>query len=293
MKVKSLGIAILVAQLAAVSGAHPASAGSQDFADLLAARGLIGGAIPDLRAQERIPEPPDGTSVSEIVANLADLNTEAASARLWQETIEGHHLEFQVAKAPAGQTLVQYWVLAPNGGCDMYWSAVYSADGRLVTADFWRNDREGLKIPGANDFPPDLYPSFGEPISSFFSSLDASKSGATGYMNVQTGPYDSVVLDTWVAGSEELDLPVGKFEAVSIVMRPNVNSVFKTWPSIFRQMALPFMPKDHFWFNTRPPHQLLKFEGTIGYPAPKLNAHLLRTYVAKSTKKMADSRANL
>ena len=264
-----------------------------NFAEQLAARGLIGGAVGDFRMPESIAQPAEGVSVSEIVATLASNNEEAAHATIWQETIAGHLTEFTVTRAPGGQTMAQFWVMRAGGGCELYQSAVYSKDGRLVTSDFWRNDPQALKVPGAPEFPPDLFPNNALPIGAFFNSIGAATNGASGKVDVEAGPFDFIQLDTWTDGVEKIDTPAGNINAVKVVMRPNVDSVLKDWPQMFRKMALPFIPKDYFYFNSQPPHQMVKFEGTIGYPAPTLKVHLLKTWIAPAGKTSSPPNANL
>lgn len=278
----SARISILAAVLCAFSAATAHGSGAIDsrLDDLLAARGLIGGAIGHLRAPERLPQPAAGVPVTAIAAKLAKSGEEAARAELWQEQIADRTVDFMVTTAPRGQTMAQYWVLRRGGGCDVYVSAVYSKDGRLVTEDFWRNDPQSLRVPGAPEFPPDLFPGFGAPISAFFDSLEALREGAAGKVEMQQGPYDFIVLDTWIEGFEKIDSPAGTFDTVKVVMRPDLDSILKTWPRMFRKMALPFTPKDYFYFNRKPPHQMVKFDGTIGYPAPTLAAHMIGTYIA-------------
>lgn len=260
--------------------AHPSDSIGASTRDLLAARGLIGGAIGDLRAPERVPKPAAGVPVTEIAAKLAKTGEEAARAELWQEVIDDRKLDFMVTRAPGGQVMAQYWVVRAGGGCEVYVAAVYSKDGRLVTGDFWRNEPESLHIPGSPQFPPDMFPGLGAPINAFFDSIGDLHQGATGKIDMQAGPYDFIELDTWVDGFEKIDSPLGTFDTVRIAMRPNLDTVLRNWPRIFRKMALPFTPKDYFYFNRNPPHQLIKFDGTIGYPAPQLRAQIVKTSVA-------------
>ena len=253
------------------------------FQDELAARGLIGNAIGDVRAEARIPVPAEGASVTQITANLSSGGAEAAQAVMWEELIANRKVEFMITTAPGGQRLFQYWILQAGGGCELYQSTVYSKDGRLVTQDFWRNDPQALRGVGAPDFPSDLFPNYGAPISAFFDSL-GSGGQAVGKLDMQAGPYDYIVLDTWTDGFDKIDSIGGSIDTVKVVMRPDVDSVLKTWPRLFRTLALPFIPKDYFYFNTKPPHQLVKFNGTIGYPAPRLDAQLLRSWTAGPDK---------
>jgi hypothetical protein len=106
------------------------------FEDELASRGLIGSAIGDVRADARIPDPTEGTSVSEITANLASGGDQAAHAVMWEEVIADHQAEFMITTAPGGQQLFQYWILRTGGGCDLYESAVYSKERRAGDAGF-------------------------------------------------------------------------------------------------------------------------------------------------------------
>lgn len=236
--------------------AHCTDAGSS-FEDELASRGMIGGGVGDFRARAQIPAPAEGALVTEIAAKLASGGDQAARAVMWEEVIAGRKTEFMLTAAPSGQRLFQYWILRPPGGCDLYESAVFSKDGRLVTQDFWRNDPEALRVTGAPDFPPDLFPNYGAPISAFYDSLLTAEDGATGKINMAAGPYDFIVLDTWTDGFEKVDLTSGTINVVKVVMRADVDSMLKTWPRMFRAMALPFIPKDYFYFNAQPPHQLV------------------------------------
>ena len=161
------------------------------------------------------PSPPRGASVSEITANLASGGDQAAHAVMWEETLAGHKVEFMVTTATGGQRLCQFWVLRAGGGCDLYESAVYSKDGRLVTQDFWRNDPDALKAAGAPEFPDDLFPNYGAPISAFFDSLGAAGADAAGKLDMETGPYNFIVLDTWIDGSEKIDSASGNISTES------------------------------------------------------------------------------
>ena len=205
--------------------AHCADSGSS-FEDGLASRRLIGGAVGDLRAGAQIPDPAEGTSVSEIAANLGKGGDQAARAVMWEEVIAGRKTEFMVTTASGGQRLFQYWILRPGGGCDLYESAVFSNDGRLVTQDFWRNDREALKVTGAPDFPSDLFPNYGAPISAFYDSLRTVESGAgaTGKVSMEAGPYDFIILDTWTDGFEKVDSASGTINTIKVVMRADADS---------------------------------------------------------------------
>jgi len=276
-------ICALVCCCCAAPSASYCDTSALQFEDQLAKRGLTGGAVGDFRAPARIPQPDEGMSVSEIVADLAQNGDEAGRATLWREDLAGHTTEFMVTRAPGGQTLVQYWVLRAGGGCALYQSVVYSKDGRLVTQDFWRNDPQALKRAGAPDFPPDLFPTNALPIGAFYDAVGRGADGTTGKVELQAGPYDYIQLDAWVDGAEKIATPAGTLDTVRVVMRPNVDSVLKSWPAMFRKLALPFIPKDYFYFNTTPPHQLVKFEGAIGYPAPTLKARLTKTWTAPAT----------
>jgi len=186
MKSAVVAVAIFLTLLMPSRARSASNAAS--FEDQLAARGLIGGAVGDFRMPERIPRPAEGVSVSEIVANLASNGQEAAHATIWQESIAGHPTEFMVTHAPGGQTMAQFWVMREGGGCELYQSAVYSKDSRLVTLDFWRNDPQSMKMPGSPEFPDDLFPNNALPIGAFFDSVNAGLEGATGKVDVDAGP---------------------------------------------------------------------------------------------------------
>jgi hypothetical protein len=59
-------------------------------------------------------------------------------------------------------------------------------------------------------------------------------------------------------------------DRVEVVMYPDLNDWVRLG-SVLRRLAKPFIPKYHMWFETAPPHGLVRFEGPYGPPgAPEI-----------------------
>ena len=72
-------------------------------------------------------------------------------------------------------------------------------------------------------------------------------------------------------------VPAGTFEAVEVVMYPDINDWVKLG-SVITKLIKPFLPKYHMWFQRaeRGPHKLVRFEGSYGPPgAPEIVLELL------------------
>jgi hypothetical protein len=76
-------------------------------------------------------------------------------------------------------------------------------------------------------------------------------------------------------GRAPLELPGGRVEAIEAVMYPDFND----WVPLGRVLTAlvkPFVPKYQMWFDPRPPHAVLRFEGPYGPPgAPEVVLELL------------------
>ncbi|HSQ66968.1 MAG TPA: hypothetical protein VLM85_27300 [Polyangiaceae bacterium] len=67
-------------------------------------------------------------------------------------------------------------------------------------------------------------------------------------------------------------VPAGQFEAVEVVMYPDINDWVKLG-SVVTKLVKPFLPKYHMWFQPTASghHQLVRFEGPYGPPgAPEI-----------------------
>jgi hypothetical protein len=72
-------------------------------------------------------------------------------------------------------------------------------------------------------------------------------------------------------------VPAGRFEAVEVVMYPDINDWVKLG-TVITKLIKPFLPKYHMWFSPSGsgPHKLVRFEGSYGPPgAPEIVLELL------------------
>ena len=71
-------------------------------------------------------------------------------------------------------------------------------------------------------------------------------------------------------GVESVRTAAGSFDAREVLMYPDLNDWVKM-PSILNKLAKPFLPKYHMWYEAKPPHRLVRFEGPYGPPgAPEI-----------------------
>jgi hypothetical protein len=168
-----------------------------------------------------------------------------------------------------GQTTVEYWVFRPDHRrCILSGDAAYGKDGRLLSSNFWRNDPQ-LRFAGSPGFPNDVFPSR-IPPSAVLLTLDSLRPRATGKLNMILGRYGYMTFDLWAQDIEKSTVPAGTFRTLKVVMRVNADSVMKYWPAFLSRFAQPFFPQNVFYYDTAPPHHLVKFIGSFGYLAPKV-----------------------
>jgi hypothetical protein len=249
---------------------------------LIVARGLAGGAMPDPRASEHIPSPLPGSSVSESIVTLNNTGERVGKATIWNEPLGSGFLELQETTAPAGQKTAEYWVLTSDRRrCILNGEAAYGKDGRLLSSNFWRNDPQ-LRFAGSPQLPNDLFPSR-IPPSAFLPALDALEPGATGKLNMVLGRYGYMTFDLWAQDIEQTTVPAGTFRTLKVIMRVDADSVMKYWPAFVRRLAQPFFPKNVLYYDTAPPHHLIKFVGSFGYLASEVTVQMTRVYIASES----------
>jgi hypothetical protein len=259
--------------------------------DALASRGLIGGVMADSRASLRQPEPAAGSVVDEIAMSLSGAHEPIANYRIWHERLGGDLLEIQEIREPGGQLGVNYWVLPQKGkGCLLAGVENWSREGRLVASDLWRNDPATLRIPGAMDFPDDLYPNISIPIDAFFRALQTQDGDSLAKVNLQVSPYTYISLDTWRAGTEQVTTEGGSFLAQKIAVRADVATILPSWPSALRSAVSPFFPKLMLDYDASAPNDLIDFHGPLGWPAPTVDLQLTHRYVAGAPTQSASRR---
>ena len=247
--------------------------------DLISARGLAGGALPDPRAIAHSPTPRPGASVSEAIITLANSGEQISKAKIWSEPLGSGSLELQETTAMDGQTTAEYWVFASDHRrCVLNGDATYGKDGRLLSSNFWRNDPQ-LSFLSAHPLPNDVFPSH-LPPSAVLVTLNSMASGSTGELNMVLGRYGYMTFDLWAEKIEQIAVPAGTFRALKVMMRVNADSVMKYWPTFLKRLAQPFFPQNVLYYDVAPPHHLVKFVGSFGYLAPKVTVQMTTTYVA-------------
>ena len=260
----------------------------------LRARGLVGGNLTEDSDSAVIPSPPPGTEVRIYDAGRADRPLNATMTE-WEEPLGADILSFMII-ARDGAKQVTWWVLPGDStGCIIYSYRIFDKSGHVVRSEFWRaNDL--IKTAYGQDFPASLYPfgpNGGMPPGEVIRALGTPSSGASTTMYTQFSPDSYVTLDVWVDGADEIVTPAGKFRAIRIVMRPNVHSFLPSWPGFVLKAFQPFLPRETFYFEAKPPYRFLAYEGVPGATGPEEKTEIVRYYVrgqspaaAKSTSPM-------
>ncbi|HJU11124.1 MAG TPA: hypothetical protein VJ728_09625 [Candidatus Binataceae bacterium] len=260
-------------------GAHTAS--SDSLVSILTARGLLGNTAD---SNSSAIEPPSGTEVDETIQTAKQDGKKISHTREWTEKLNSNALHIELTSFPGKQSQVAFWVLPDQSqGCLMFGRTMFDANGRPLHSEFWRNDRQ-LKITGAADFPPDLYPE-ALPAVALLRVVDFSRQGAKGKIDQQVSPYGFVDQQVTVKESDDVQVPAGRFEAVRVDSQPNVSSILPSWPRFTLGVVSPFLPQTTYYFQAGPPHRLLRKEqaGTPFIGGPEAVTELLRYYVAGTT----------
>lgn len=247
----------------------------------LEARGLLGSGM--VAAPDKIT-PPYGVEVDETVQTSRTTGEVISRTRGWAERMGADRLQIEVTSFPSGQSQVEFWLLPhKKNGCVMFGRTMYDHVGRPLKVEFWRDDND-LKITGAEDFPPDLYPN-AVPAVALPRVLNSLQAGAKGVINQQITPYGYVDLRVRVAGTELVDVPAGKFSATEVDSQPNVATLMPSWPSFLLHIVSPFIPRTTYYFQSQPPYRLLRKEqrGTPFVGGPEATTELVSYYIAGST----------
>ena len=246
----------------------------------LRARGLVGGNLTEDSSSAVIPSPPPGTEVRVYNAGRADQPLNATMTE-WEEPLGSNTLAFMII-ARDGARQVTYWVLPGDStGCIIYSYRIFDKSGHVVRSEFWRSS-DLIKTAYGQDFPASLYPfgpNGGMPPGEVMRALGTPVSGASATMYTQFSPDSYVTLDVWVDGIGEITTPAGKFQAVRIKMRPNVQSFLPSWPGFVLKAFQPFLPKETFYFQSQPPYRFLAYQGVPGATGPDERTEIARFYV--------------
>jgi len=236
----------------------------------------------DPRATAHLPSPRPGASVSESIVTLTNTGERVSKATIWSEPLGSGLLELQETTSAGGQTAAEYWVFTSDRRkCVLNGNAAYGKDGRLLSSNFWRNDRQ-LSFTNSPPFPDDLFPSRLPPSAVLF-TLDAKKPGATGKLDMILGRYGYMTFDLWVQDVELTTVPAGTFRTLKVIMRVDADSVMKYWPAFLRRLAQPFFPENFLYYDITPPHHLVKFVGSFGYLAPRVTVQMTKVYTASES----------
>jgi hypothetical protein len=201
----------------------------------------------------------------------------------WNEMVHDDTIHIEVTTLSASQFEVAFW-LFPNHrkGCTMYQWTLYD-HGRALQSAFWRNDAAVLRLAGAADLPPDLYPD-SVPWAAFLRVLDAPRDGAQGMLHQQITPYSYVGQEVWAAISKPISVPAGTFSAPKVTAKVDITTVMPNWPRFVLQVIKPVIPKNTLYFEAAPPYRLLKQEGPTFVGGPEVTTELIRSYIAGASQ---------
>jgi hypothetical protein len=266
------------------SGVHAADSIEQ----ALTARGLSG---PNLWTSAGALKPPIGTEVDETVQKAKQDGKTISRTRSWTEDLSSSNvLHVELTSFPSKQSQVAFWVLPRDSrGCATFGRTMYDTNGHPLKSEFWRNDRE-LRITGAADFPPDLYPE-AVPAVALLRAVDFMHQGGSGKIDQQVSPYGFVDLQLNVQNANQVEVPAGRFAAVRVDSQPNMSTILPSWPRFTLGMMSRFLPQTTYYFEAQPPHRLLRLEqaGTPFIGGPEATTELVRYYVAGTTASRASS----
>jgi hypothetical protein len=242
-------------------------------------RGLIASGLVAEQSSTDAISPPIGTEVNQTRQTENRTGEVLNRVTSWNETAADDTVHFEVTILSADQFEVAFW-LFPNHrkGCTLYQWTLYD-HGRALQSAFWRNDAAVLRLAGAADLPPDLYPD-SVPWVAFLRVLDAPRDGAEGMLHQQITPYSYVGQRVWAKGPEEIRVPAGTFSALAVTAQVDVATVMPNWPRFVLHVIEPVVPKNTLYFEATPPYRLLKQEGTTFVGGPEVTTELIRTYIA-------------
>jgi hypothetical protein len=246
----------------------------------LVARGLIGhGMISEQSSGNETMTPPPGVEVNET-QQTANLTGEVLNRVVsWNESIDDDTIHIEVTRLSPSQFEVAFW-LFPNHrqGCTMYQWTLYD-HGRALQSAFWRNDAAVLRLAGAADLPPELYPD-SVPWVAFLRVLGGPREGAVGMLDQQITPYSYVGQEVSAAGIEQISVPAGTFSALKVIAQVDIATIMPNWPRFVLHVIKPVIPKNTLYFQATPPYRLLKQQGTTFVGGPEVTTVLVRFYIA-------------
>jgi hypothetical protein len=243
----------------------------------LVTRGLVGRGMVGERSSRDTMVPPAGTEVDETRQTENRTGKIVTQAKSWNEMVDDDTIHIEVTTLSANQFEVAFW-LFPNHrkGCTMYQWTLYDR-GRALQSAFWRNDATVLRLAGAPDLPPDLYPD-SVPWSAFLGVLTAPRDGAEGMIDQQITPYSYVGQEVVVQDTEQISVPAGSFHALKVTAQVDIATIMPNWPRFVLHVIKPVVPKNTLYFEATPPYRLLKQQGTTFVGGPEVTTELIRFY---------------
>lgn len=263
-----------------IQSAPDAAAGapSATVESWLVARGLMRRRMVRTEAGAGMLKPPPGVEVDVTRQFESAGGQELMRIKSWNESVADDSIHIEVTTLPSHQREVGFWVFPKNrGGCAMFGWTLYD-NGRPLKSTFWRDD-PALRLAGAANLPPDLYPDAIPPIA-FLRALGAPRDGAQGILHQQLTPYSYVGQNVWASGVETLTVPAGGFSALKVTAQADVGTLMPNWPSFVLHVIRPFVPKNVIYFQSTPPYRLLREQGTAFVGGPEVTTELLRYYTA-------------
>lgn len=155
---------------------------------------------------------------------------------------------------------------------------MYDTNGRVLTSSFWRND-PAMRIAGAANFPPDIYPD-SVPPAAFVRVLGAIQDGAKGELNQQISPYGYVGQTVRVECVQRITVAAGTFSAFKVSTTPDVSTLMPSWPRFVLSAIRSFIPTSRYYFDYHAPYRMLRQEGTLAAGGPEVTTELVRFYIA-------------
>jgi hypothetical protein len=131
--------------------------------------------------------------------------------------------------------------------------------------DVVRREQVPTYLHGQIGLPHETYPEVALPFLLGWLPLDKRRS-LYAWIN------DRFVAKLYVErdGKDTLSLPVGRREALKVIMYPDLND-WVPLGTVLTRLAKPFIPKYRMWFDATAPHRLVRFEGPYGPPgAPEI-----------------------
>ncbi len=276
------------ADTAQAPGTESSAGGATDA--WLVARGLIGrGMVGDQSGRDAIT-PPAGVEVDETRQTENRSGQVVMRVKAWNETVADDTVHIEVTTLPGDQFEVGFW-LFPNHrqGCTLYQWTLYD-HGRALQSTFWRNDAAVLRLAGAADLPPDLYPD-AVPWMAFLRAFATPRDGAEGMLNQQLTPYSYVAQDVSATRLEQITVPAGSFSALKVIAQVDIATVMPNWPHFVLHVIQPVIPKNTLYFEAAPPYRLLKQEGTSFVGGPEVTTELMRFHTVGAPPAVADAHA--